>query len=223
MSIATARPTWTTADELLEQLGGVAVKRLRLRPAPGTATERDLLQIHDRERRIYELADSVLVEKIIGFPESQIALWLGFHVCGFVKANDLGIVAGESGPIRLKHGLVRVPDPSFVSWDTLGGRGAHMDQVLCVAPELAVEVLSPGNTRAETARKVREYVRAGVRLVWLVDPRKQTVRVVTPPGRSVRLAENDTLDGGDVLPGFAIGVKDVFEPTPRSRSRTRRP
>jgi Uma2 family endonuclease len=79
-----------------------------------------------------------------------------------------------------------------------------------LAPDLAVEVLSESNTAAEMARKREEYFAAGVRLVWLVDPRSRTVTVHDAEGRSTTLDETATLDGGAVLPGFAMPLRDLF-------------
>ncbi len=120
----------------------------------------------------------------------------------FLKANDLGVLAGEVGAIRLMPGLVRIPDLSFVRWDRLPGGKIPAAPILGLTPDLAVEVLSPGHTRGEMALKVREYFLSGVRLVWLVDPRKRQVRVSTAPDYSTRLTEEDSPDGGDVLPGY---------------------
>jgi Uma2 family endonuclease len=224
MSPAAPRADWVTAADLLNRLGGIAAGRLRLRPAPGTATEQDLLDIYDREKCRCELVDGVLVEKVVGYPESMLALWLAHLLYRhFLEANDLGVLAGEAGPIRLEPGLVRIPDLSFVRWDRLPGGKIPAAPVLGLAPDLAVEVLSRGNTRGEMALKVREYFLAGVRLVWLIDPRKRLVRVYTAPDQSTRLTERDSLDGGDVLPGLRLPVRRLFERLPDKPSRKKRP
>ena len=77
-------------------------------------------------------------------------------------------------------------------------------------PDLAVEVLSESNTAEEMARKLREYFAAGVRLVWMIDPRDRTATVFTGPELSRMLDETHTLDGGDVLPGFQLPLRDLF-------------
>ena len=79
-----------------------------------------------------------------------------------------------------------------------------------LAPDLAVEVLSPGNTRGEMQRKLKEYFFSEVELVWYIDPRKRRVRVFTSPDDVTELSETDTLTGGDVLPGFAVEVAVLF-------------
>src|SRR5437868_3394106 len=136
---------WLTAGELLHVLGDIHPARLRLRPAPGTATERDLLDIHRRERRLYELVNGTLVEKDGGCLEAFLTPWLACLLYKHVNAPELGSIAGPSGGVRLAPGLVRLPDLSFISWDSLPDRVIPAEPILGMAPDLAVEVLSPGN------------------------------------------------------------------------------
>jgi Uma2 family endonuclease len=79
-----------------------------------------------------------------------------------------------------------------------------------LVPDLAVEILSEGNTPAEMRRKRREYFKAEVRLVWQIDPRTRTAAVYTDPERHETLSETRALDGGDVLPGFTLTLRDLF-------------
>lgn len=79
------------------------------------------------------------------------------------------------------------------------------------APDLAIEVVSPGNTRPEIAVKVREYLEAGSRAVWVADPQRRAVTVHRSGGRLESLGDGETLDGGDVLPGFRLPVAEIFE------------
>jgi Uma2 family endonuclease len=219
MTPATELPEPVTMAELLKQLGGISPHRVRLRPAPGKATERDLLALHNRTGRLYELVQGVLVEKIMGYPESLLALWLGHLVQTFLDHQDLGILAGADGAMRLMPGLVRIPDISFVSWDRLPGREIPTEPIAGLAPDLAVEVLSGSNTKEEMERKLGEYFLAGVRLVWFVHPVKRTVQVFTSPETSVVLTEDYTLDGGEVLPGLALRLKQIFARTPRPKEK----
>ena len=128
----------------------------------------------------------------------------------FVRSNDLGIVAGADGTIRLARGLVRIPDCAFFSWDRLPGKVVPDEPIPDLAPDLAVEVLSKSNTVSEMKRKLKDYFFAGVRLVWLIDPKKRIVDVYTAPDQSVRLEERQSLDGGHVLPGFALPLTELF-------------
>ncbi len=214
--------TLETMGDLLEQLGGIAPHRIRLQPAPGKATEQDLIALHNRSDRLFELVDGVLVEKIVSYTESAVACVVIRHLGNFVEEHDLGIVAGPDGTMRLMSGLVRIPDVSFVSWKQLPAHEYPSDPIPGLAPELAAEVLSKGNTPGEMKRKLKEYFLTGVRLVWFVDPKKRTVEVFTAPDRSTLLTEAQSLDGGDVLPGLSLPLKTIFARVPRQPAKERK-
>ena len=132
---------------------------------------------------------------------------------------------GPDGPTRLlkRKRRVRIPDISFISWDRMPTREYPSTPVAGVVPNLAVEVLSRGNRPAEMARKRREYFLAGVQLVWEIDPVKRTVAVYTEPESFTILTEEDTLDGGTILPGFALPLSELFARLPRKlRKRPRK-
>jgi Uma2 family endonuclease len=112
--------------------------------------------------------------------------------------------------MRLASGLVRIPDVSFVSWDRLPGRRVPSRPIPRLAPDLAVEVLSKGNTKREMERKLREYFNAGVGLVWLIDPKARTVAVYTAVDHFIVLGEKQTLEGRPVLPGFSLPLAQWF-------------
>lgn len=211
MSVVSAptRPAESVAD-LLKRLGDIAPSRVRIHPPPGTATEQDVLDIHDREDRLYELVEGVLVEKVMGFEESEIGATLIAFLVTFVRHHKLGIVTGADGTVQIAAGLVRIPDVAFFAWASLPGRKRPKQPIPAIAPDLAVEVLSKGNRKREIALKLRQYFAAGTRLVWLVDPRTRTVRVHTAPDRSTRIDPDGTLDGGEILPGFVMPLRELF-------------
>jgi Uma2 family endonuclease len=122
----------------------------------------------------------------------------------------LGSLAGEAGMLRLSPGLVRIPDLSFISRARLARHHRASARILPLAPDLAIEVLSEGNTPREMARKLSEYFASGCRLVWFVDPRARTVTVYTSPAKPITLTEKQTLTGGDVLPGFRLPLRKLF-------------
>jgi Uma2 family endonuclease len=212
-------PSPLTMADLLKQLGDVSPSRIRFRPPPGTATEKDVLDIQRREKRLYELVDGVLVEKVMGYPESSLTVDLIYLIKGFLRQHDLGNLAGADGVVKLMKGLIRIPDISFVSWDRLPRRQIPDKPILGLAPDLAVEVLSPGNTKREIDLKVREYFFSGVRQVWLVDGKQRCIRVYTAPDKSILLTEDQVLDGGDVLPGLQLPLREVFARVPRTSAR----
>jgi len=196
--------------ELLEQFGPIPAWRIRQYPAPGTATEADVIELEAREDRLCELVDGVLVEKTVGFYESYLAMALSHLLRCFLDEHNLGIITGPDGMLRLAPGLVRIPDVSFISWDRLPNREVPQVSIADVVPDLAVEVLSKGNTPAEMERQRSDYFAAGVRLVWYVDPATRTVRVYTGPEDCSVLTEADTLDGGSVLPEFTVSLQQLF-------------
>jgi Uma2 family endonuclease len=201
-------PIKTLAD-LMERLGNIPLHRVRFHPPPGTAVEQDVLNA-EQIGATCELVDGVLVERAMSFRESALAAFLIEIMNAFVRSSNLGLVTGEQGTIRLFAGLVRIPDVAFTSWDRLPGRRMPDEPIPLLAPDLAVEVLSEGNTKAEMKRKRHEYFSAGVRLVWLADPETRTVDVYTSEKRFTRLIEGDVLDGGTALPSFQLSVREWF-------------
>jgi len=199
-----------TLADMLERLGNVPTSRIRFQPLPGTATEEDVLTIQANEDRIYELIDGILVEKAMGFAESLLAVYLARMLHGFVRSRKLGLVVGPDGMMKLSRGLVRIPDVSFVSWKDIPGGKVPKEPIPKLAPTLAVEVLSESNTPAEIKRKRRELFKAGTSLMLVIDPRERTAAVWTSVRKPVELTAADTLDGGDVLPGFKLALCDLF-------------
>jgi Uma2 family endonuclease len=220
MATATIRDEPDTLADLIRELGDIPLDRIRLKPAPGRATERDLIAALEAPRkRICELVDGVLVEKPVGTKEALLAILLGRYLWNFVDPRDLGLVVGPDGPLRLWIGLVRIPDVSFISWERLP-RGELPDEAIAgVVPDLAVEVLSRGNTPKEMRRKLQEYFEAGVRLVWFIYPKTQTAEVFTSPTDPRRIGKSQSLDGDDVLPGFKLPLAKLFSRTRRRRGK----
>ena len=130
---------WSIAD-LLKHFGGIAPERIRLDPQPGKATERHVTELNDHEDRLYELVDGVLVEKVMGLPESIIGSTIGRLLGNFVEEHDLGVIAGSDGTVRLMPGLVRIPDVAFISWEQLPGNTIPAEAIPDLAPALAIEV-----------------------------------------------------------------------------------
>ena len=211
--VLSSQTSWTAAD-VLERFGPIRLSRVRHDPAPGRAKEEDVIKINDCEDRLYELVDQTLVEKTVGTYESYLAGLLVQIIGGFVRTNNLGIVLPPDGILRLAPGLVRIPDVSFISWDRLPSRRIPDQAIADLVPDLAVEVISPGNTSKEMDRKLHDYFSAGVQLVWYVYPRSREVYVYTAPDQLTVRSEHEMIDGGDVLPGFSLELADFFsEPT----------
>jgi Uma2 family endonuclease len=210
-----------TFAQLLAELGDILPDRVLVEPPPGTATEADLLRFVEVDHVLCELVEGVLVEKPMGWKESSLALWMGFHLRNYLMESNIGELGGADSTLRLAPGLVRLPDLAFVLWEHLPDDTDDLPQIPDLAPDLAVEIISPSNTPKEMARKRKEYFAAGTKLVWQVYPKTRTVEVYTSPGRFRTLLIDDTLDGGSLLPGFRLPLRTLFgRPTkPGSRRK----
>lgn len=215
-----------TIADLVDAIGGIPTSRIWLKPAPGTATERDVVRIVERGTGLVELWDGVLVEKPVGYVESRLAVLLAYYIQHYLVDHDIGTVIGPDTMVRVKPGQIRLPDVSFYRWERFKGRRVAEISILPGAPDLAVEVLSPSNTRGEMARKRREYFAAGSQLVWEADAKSRTVCVYTAPERCTTLSEGDLLEAGKLLPGWSLSIEKWFGEAehspgkaPRKRSR----
>jgi Uma2 family endonuclease len=213
-----ARSTWKTMADVLERLGNVPPERVRLDPSPGTATEKDVIAAWSGlDRRLCELVHGTLVEKAMGTKEALIASLINYALWKYLERNDYGMVLGADSMVRLRIGLVRIPDVAFFSWKRLPEGEFPEEAIASCIPELAVEVLSPSNTPREMTMKVAEYFSAGVKLVWLIDPKTQTTEEYTSPTDCRHVGKTQALDGRDVLPGFTLPLKQLFARTKRRR------
>lgn len=203
-------------SDILMDLGNISSQRVRSDPKPGSATVEDLLRINS-QGAMCELVDGVLVEKVMGWRESLIAIALGRYISEFVLIRNLGLVTGPDGLIRILKSQVRGPDVTFVSWDRLPDGKVPQERVPELVPDLAVEILSEGNTYGEMARKRREYFHAGVRQVWMIDIDRRTVAVYTDIMQYQVLDESQSLSGGDILPGLEISLSVLFAELDRTR------
>ena len=197
--------------ELLDQLGGISPRRICLNPPPGTATERDLIRKRGRPRKLYELVHGTLVEKPMGSPEAFLAAELIRILGRHLDQADVGFLYAPDALIEVMPKLVRGPDVSFVSWQQLPERTVPTEPISGYVPELAVEILSPSNTRGEMKVKLKEYFLGGVKLVWIIDPKTQTAEAYTAPDAKTAIPADGTLEGGDVLPGFRLPLAKLFE------------
>jgi Uma2 family endonuclease len=155
------------------------------------------------------------VEKAMGAYESMLGLEIGRLLKTWVKGRNLGTVLGADGLLLLSTGLIRIPDVAFLSMEKFPGGRFPREAAVPLAPDIAVEVLSTSNTDKEMTEKLHDYFTAGTRLVWYVDARKREVHVFTSPDTSRLVTEDQMLDGGEVLPGFELSLKELFAELPR--------
>lgn len=169
------------------------------------------LDAQENDRR-YELIEGEIVEMPPSSnPNSRLALRLGLRLNIFVENNDLGYVMGADGGYTLSPGTVRIPDCSFVSKDRFPD---GLPDRIEGGPDLAVEVISPSETATAIMKKVRMYLDAGTRLVWVIYPEDQVIDVYQPTEQGYLLqtvVASGSLQGGDVLLGFSLALKSLFD------------
>jgi Uma2 family endonuclease len=199
-----------TMAERIAELGGIAPQRIRLEPAPGTATVEDLANYNATHSPLCELIDGTLVERAVGYKSSLVAITIATILRSFVAPRKLGVISGADGMFQLIPGTTRGPDVAFTSAARLPGGKIPSEAYPPIAPDLVIEVLSPGNTKAEMSRKRIEYFHSGVKLVWIVDCDDRSVAVYTSPSSVIELKETQSIDGGEVLLGFSSPVADFF-------------
>jgi Uma2 family endonuclease len=147
-----------------------------------------------------------------GGEHARIEWTFGEAIGAFARSRKLGkVLVGEVGIFTHRNpDTVRGADVAFISnerYARLGSKRGFLD----VAPDLVVEVLSPRDSASELTQKLREYFEAGVRLVWVADPEARAVLAYRSATDVRTLGESDRLSGEDVLPGFEVEVRALFE------------
>ncbi|HMF57261.1 MAG TPA: Uma2 family endonuclease [Pyrinomonadaceae bacterium] len=153
-----------------------------------------------------------------GSEHGAIALRLGAALYQYVEENNLGEVFGSETGFKLASSpdTVRAPDIAFVREERIPESGIPQ-KFWDGAPDLAVEVVSPGDSFDEVAEKINDYLSAGTRAVWIISPKRRTVSIHRAGAETITLNENDLLDGQEVVPGFQYTVAKLF-----TRRRTQR-
>lgn len=167
----------------------------------------------DNADKVLELINGRIVQKIVSVKHGKLVIRIGTRLQLFVEAGNLGTVSTEAH-FRAVDDVYNelAPDLCFLSSDKL----ITDDAVMIGMPNLAVEIKSPSNTYKELREKAGLYIRGGSQLVWLVYPERQTVEVIAPSTDTpdavvvISLGTDDTLDGGIVLAGFTLPIKEIF-------------
>jgi Uma2 family endonuclease len=173
----------------------------------------DVVDSPGYEDRSLELVEGEIIEMPKpGGLHGQITFLLSLKIGIHVVENGLGIVtAADTGFVLERNpdgrDTVRALDIAFLS--SASAPAVLPDQLVDVTPDLAVEVISPSNKVADMQRKIRQLLTAGTTLVWIVYPETRTVEVHTRSGATT-LEDDDNLNGGDVLPGFEIAIREIF-------------
>jgi Uma2 family endonuclease len=183
-------------------------------PSGRRFTPDDLLALPDAVN--YELVDGRLVERGMGTTSS----WIGGELHGRLREYCGQQRLGWTFPADASYqcfpdepARVRKPDVSFIQFGRLPGEQLPEGHTR-IAPDFAVEVVSPNDLALELDRTVKEYLAAGVRLVWVIFPDTRSARIHRANGSVAEVRENDELGGEDVIPGFRCTVRDLLPPAP---------
>jgi len=170
----------------------------------------ELLHLNLPNKRTELVRGVLVVREPPGGRHGRITAELARHIGNYVVDRALGTVyAGDTG-FTLARGpdTVRGPDVAFVS----RARVPDADPIgyIELGPDLVVEVLSPGNRPGEVLAKVADWISAGTRLVWLIDPRRRVARVYRADGSESLVTDGQPLEGEDVLPGFSLDLQTIL-------------
>ena len=181
----------------------------------GTATTcltaEEFARLPETEGVRAELVEGCVVEMPpAGVPRNEIAFHIAFLIYQFVRQHRLGWASGDGTGYVIfgERESVLVPDASFVAAERIAAEGKP-ETYWPFAPDLSVEVVSPNDSAAAIHDKVWRYLEAGTRLVWVIWPERRQITEFGVAGIR-ELGIEDTLDGGEVLPGFSVAVADIF-------------
>lgn len=177
-----------------------------------TFTPEDLLHMPDG--KMFELVNGQLVEKNMGFKSARIGGKLLALLTDHTERNRLGWVNGPDAGFQCFSDdptKVRKPDVSFIRAERLAASEEPSGHCK-IEPDLAIEVVSPNDEFSQVSTKVHEYLDAGVRLVWVVDPVGEEILVYRVDDTRAILTSKDYLDGEDIVPGFRCLVAELFKP-----------
>jgi Uma2 family endonuclease len=175
-------------------------------------TAEDLRNMPDEPGMQFEINEGILVQVPgASFGHHLVVMAILRLLDAFVTERDLGYVMpdGFAYLLRREPDVLRIPDVSFMAKERVPAN-ARIEGYWHGAPDLAVEVVSPGDDADELHDKVRQYLEAGTRMVWVAWPKWSSISVHVEVGQSTELIHDAILDGGDVLPGFSVLVADIF-------------
>jgi Uma2 family endonuclease len=180
----------------------------------GEVTPGELLAMPDGKH--YELVDGVPVERTMSLLASRVEVVVARRLDAHCIETEFGWVLGAACGYRCfswKQGRVRRPDISFIARERLPSEAEWSEGYVTIPPDLAVEVTSPTDGVYDLEEKVEEYLRAGVRLIWVIYPEVRVIQVIRADGSGYRLRAGDELSGEDVVPGFRCPVGGLFPAT----------
>lgn len=172
-------------------------------------TAEELERLYVPGKKVELVRGVPVVQELPGPRHGEMAVELASRLREFVRARNLGRVLVEAGfRIEREPETVRGADVAFVSFERMPELPARGYPDL--APDLVVEIVSPGDRAGELLEKIGEWLKADARIVWLLDPQRRLARVFRPDGSVQQLGPDDSLDGEDVLPGFSRPLRDLL-------------
>ena len=176
---------------------------------PALLTADELQHVYVPDKRVELVRGLLVVRELPGMRHARVAMDLALALGAHVRAAALGRVYAEAGfKLASNPDTVRGPDVAFIRRDRIPDPEptgfAHF------APDLVVEVISPGDRAGEVLAKVADWISAGTRVVWVLDPARRVARVYRADGTEQILTADESLDGGDVVPGFSCPLREIF-------------
>jgi Uma2 family endonuclease len=165
-----------------------------------------MIALPENYDRLFEFIGGEMVEVVSNGVSSKFGILIGGFLAVWVHQHKLGEVTGADGGYMIA-GERYIPDAAFIS-ARKQPQPSH-ESYNPNPPDLVIEVLSPSNTAREMRIKIVNYLRVGA-VVWVVDPGLQQIEVYVPGQAPRVLGINDTLDGGEVLPGFTLALREIF-------------
>ena len=186
-----------------------------LKPAPARPkllTAEDLLRLDSKGVKGELIRGEFYETMSAGLKHGEVVMKLGFLMGSVVIPGRLGRLAGSDAGVILERDpdTVREPDVAFISAARLP-LTERVTSYYEIIPDLVVEIASPSDSRREVNDKARMWHSHGVPLVWAAYPETRTIDVHRADGSITTLREDDILDGGEILPGFAVRVSDIFD------------
>jgi Uma2 family endonuclease len=177
---------------------------------PGLLTADELLHLSIPDKRTELVRGVLVVRGPAGGRHGRVAMNVALELWSYVRTHQLGVVyAAETGfTLARRPDTVRAPDVAFVHRDRLPTPEPIGFPDL--APDLVVEVISPGDRPGELLAKIADWLSAGTRLVWVIDPERRLARVYRQDGTERIVAADDTLNGEDVVPGFSCLLSAIL-------------
>lgn len=169
--------------------------------------ERFIERSENRDR-LFELINGEIVEKVAGFKPSKVGTTIIRRIGNYLDTNDIGHLTGADGSYILSDEHHFMPDVAYISRERLPEEPEGMIEG---PPDLAIEVKSPSNSVRELRLKAEDYLRFGAQMVWLIFPESRTAEVYVPDDDVILVDIAGVLDGGDVLPGFKLPLREVFK------------